>query len=49
MNVLAPTVTLIAAVQAAETCKLILGIDSPLARSWMLCNLLDNVFEHIPT
>ncbi|MGW8158480.1 MAG: HesA/MoeB/ThiF family protein [Desulfoprunum sp.] len=48
MNVVAPTVTLIAAIQAAETCKLILGIDSPLARSWMLCNLLDNVFEHIP-
>jgi len=48
VNVLAPTVTLIAAIQAAETCKLILGIDSPLARSWMLCDLLDDVFEQFP-
>ena len=48
VNVLAPTVTLIAAIQAAQTCKLILGLDSPLARSWMLCDLLEDVFEHIP-
>ena len=48
VNVLAPTVTLIAAIQAAETCKLILGLDSPLKRSWMLCDLLEDVFEHIP-
>lgn len=48
VNVLAPTVTLIAAIQAAETCKLILGIDSPLARNWMLCDLLDDVFEQFP-
>ena len=48
VNVLAPTVTLIAAIQAAETCKLILGLDSPLERSWMLCDLLEDAFEHIP-
>ena len=48
VNVLAPTVTLIAAIQAAQTCKLILGLDSPLARNWMLCDLLEDAFEHIP-
>ncbi|MBB5349368.1 ThiF family adenylyltransferase [Desulfoprunum benzoelyticum] len=48
VNVLAPTVTVIAAIQAAETCKLILGVDSPLGRNWMLCDLLEDVFEHIP-
>ena len=39
-KVLPPTVALLAAMQAAEVCKLILGHDSPLTAAWLHCDLL---------
>jgi molybdopterin-synthase adenylyltransferase len=40
-QVLSPTVALLAAIQAAEVCKLILGQDSPLTTTWLHCDLLN--------
>jgi molybdopterin/thiamine biosynthesis adenylyltransferase len=39
-KVLPMTVTLIAATQAAEVCKMLLGYDSPLTRGWLQADLL---------
>ncbi len=40
-QVLPPTVALLAAMQAAEVCKLILGQNSPLTSTWLHCDLLN--------
>lgn len=48
-QVLAPTVAVIAGIQAAETGKLLLGLPSPLAGHWLSCSLLDCDFEAIPS
>ncbi|MBU0945126.1 MAG: ThiF family adenylyltransferase [Proteobacteria bacterium] len=40
-HVLSPTVALLAAMQAAEVGKLILGQDSPLTAAWLHCDLLN--------
>jgi molybdopterin/thiamine biosynthesis adenylyltransferase len=47
-KVMGATVALIAAVQAAETCKLLLGYDSPLTRGWLQADLLQNEYEILP-
>lgn len=47
-RVIAPTVGAIAAMQAAETCKLILGLPSLLTGSWLSCNLLASEYDLIP-
>lgn len=44
-EVIAPTVALVAAIQAAECVKLLLGRPSPLARHWLNCNLHDDDFD----
>jgi molybdopterin/thiamine biosynthesis adenylyltransferase len=38
-SVLSCTVAVVASIQAAETCKLLLGMDSPLHNSWMNIDL----------
>ena len=43
--VLACTVAVVASLQAAETLKLLLGLPSPLANSWLHVDLLDCSFE----
>lgn len=48
LQVIAPTVAVIAGMQAAETCKLLLGLPSVLSSSWLSCNLLDCEYEPIP-
>ena len=47
-KVLAPTVTTIAGLQAAEVCKLLLDIKSPLTKHWLSSNLIDCDFDLIP-
>ena len=47
-KVISPTVAAISSLQAAETCKLLLGIPSPLTDQWLSCNLLASEYEHIP-
>jgi len=44
-KVMGATVALIAAIQAAETCKLLLGHDSPLSRGWLQADLLRCNYE----
>jgi len=44
-KVMGATVALIAAIQAAETCKLILGYDSPLAKGWLQSDILHSEYE----
>jgi molybdopterin-synthase adenylyltransferase len=44
-KVMGATVALIAAIQAAETCKLLLGHDSPLNRGWLQADLLRCDYE----
>jgi len=44
-KVMGATVALIAAIQAAETCKLLLGYDSSLTRGWLQADLLQNEYE----
>ena len=39
------TVAVVASLQAAETLKLLLGLPSPLANSWLHVDLLDCSFE----
>ena len=46
-SVLSCTVGLIASVQAAETCKLLLGMDSPLHNTWMSIDLQRLTFDII--
>jgi molybdopterin/thiamine biosynthesis adenylyltransferase len=46
-EVIAPTVAMVAAIQAAETAKLLLGLPSPLAGCWLSCNLHDDDFDLI--
>jgi molybdopterin/thiamine biosynthesis adenylyltransferase len=48
-QVIAPTVSVISSMQAAEVCKLLLGIPSALADHWLSCNLLDSDYELIAT
>ncbi len=48
LRVIAPTVALIAGIQAAETGKLLLGLPSVLTGNWLSCNLLDCEYELIP-
>ncbi len=43
------TVSLIASLQAAEACKLILGTGSPLRDGWLQCDLLYSDYERIIT
>ena len=47
-RVIAPTVSAIASLQSAETCKLLLGLPTVLSCSWLSCNLLDSEYDHIP-
>ena len=47
--VLPVTVSLIASLQAAEACKLILGTGSPLRDGWLQCDLLYSDYEKIKT
>ena len=47
-RVIAPTVSAIASLQAAETCKLLLGLPSVLSCNWLSCNLLDTEYDCIP-
>lgn len=47
-KVISPTVSAISSLQATETCKLLLGIPSPLTDHWLSCNLLASEYEHIP-
>ena len=46
-EVIAPTVAMVAAIQAAECVKLLLGRPSPLTRHWLSCNLHDDDFDLI--
>lgn len=46
-KVLAMTVALVAAIQAAETCKILLGHESPLAHGWLQADLLSNEYTNI--
>ncbi len=46
-EVIAPTVAMIASIQAAECARLLLGRPSPLAGHWLSCNLHDNDFDLI--
>ncbi len=48
-GVTAPVVALVAAMQAAETCKLLLDLPSPLKDNWLSCNLLACEYELIPS
>lgn len=48
-RVVAPTVAAIASMQAAETCKLLLGLPSILTGNWLSCNLLASEYELIPS
>ncbi len=48
-KVMVMTVALIGAIQAAETCKLLLGHDSPLTRGWLQADLLHCDYETLPT
>ena len=47
LSVLSCTVALIASIQAAETCKLLLGINSPLHNNWMSIDLQRMTFDII--
>ena len=47
-RVIAPTVSAIASLQAAETCKFLLNLPSALNYSWLSCNLLDSEYDCIP-
>ena len=47
-RVIAPTVSAIASMQAAEACKLLLDLPSVLIGNWLSCNLLDTEYERIP-
>ncbi|MBU1138528.1 MAG: HesA/MoeB/ThiF family protein [Proteobacteria bacterium] len=47
-QVLPPTVALLAAMQAAEVCKLILGQNSPLTAAWLHCDLLNCEYHLLP-
>ncbi len=47
-KVLPMTVSLIAAIQAAEACKLLLGHASPLTHGWLQCDLLHCDFDTLP-
>ena len=46
--VLPMTVALIAAIQAAETCKYLLNLDSPLTKKFLQTDLLQQEYETIP-
>lgn len=46
-EVIAPTVAMVAAIQAAECARLLLGRPSPLAGHWLSCNLHDDDFDMI--
>lgn len=46
-KVMVMAVSLISAIQAAEACKLRLGHESPLTRSWLQCDLLHCDFDTI--
>ena len=46
-KVMGATVACIAAIQAAETCKLLLGYDSPLNRGWLQVDLLQSEYENL--
>jgi len=48
-HVLPMTVSLIASLQVAEACKLILGTGSPILDGWLQCDLLHSEYEHIKT
>ena len=48
-HVLAMAVSLVASIQAAEACKLILGTGSPLSGGWLQCDLLHGDYEKIVT
>ncbi len=48
-GVTAPTVAVVAGMQAAETCKLLLGLPSPLKGNWLSCNLLACEYELLPS
>lgn len=48
-GVTAPTVALVAALQAAEAGKLLLGLPSPLKGNWLSCNLLSCEYELVPS
>lgn len=47
-QVLPPTVALLAAMQATEVCKLILGQESPLTSAWLHCDLLNCEYQLLP-
>ncbi|MCF8055629.1 MAG: HesA/MoeB/ThiF family protein [Desulfocapsa sp.] len=47
-KVMVTTVAFIAAIQAAEASKLLLGHDSPLTRGWLQCDLLHCEHEILP-
>lgn len=47
-HVLAMTVSLIASLQAAEVCKLLLGTGVALGDGWLQCDLLHNDYEKMP-
>jgi len=42
-------VSLVASIQAAEACKLILGTGAPLSDGWLQCDLLHGDYEKIKT
>jgi molybdopterin/thiamine biosynthesis adenylyltransferase len=44
-SVLSFTVAIIAGIQAAETCKLLLGMDSPLQNNWLSMDLRRMTFD----
>lgn len=46
-RVLPMTVSLVAAIQVAETCKLILKKDSPLTAGWLQCDLVDHDYDTV--
>ncbi len=48
-NVIPMTVSLVASLQTAEACKLILGTGSPLRDGWLQCDLLHSDYEKIKT
>jgi molybdopterin/thiamine biosynthesis adenylyltransferase len=48
-HVLVMTVSLVASLQAAEACKLLLGTGAPLSDGWLQCDLFNADYEKIKT